>query len=320
MRDGTFSLFGPVAYFLSGDGTLAGVAQQRMGSLEPAVSGYADPAFGAMTAEFVKAGDGMIPLDGSLGNARKIEETSETLGEHIKKGGFMMYPIIVVALITVGYSLVKLSGLAMIWTRLPSDRKLNSLFSSLSSPESGEAEGIARSIGGPMGKMIRVGVDYRSEARDMIEEVMFEKMLEARYRLRGFVPFVAVSAAAAPLMGLLGTVLGIINTFKMLTVFGSGDVKQLSGGISEALITTEAGLVLAIPALTCHALLMWLTRGYTDKMEKTAIAILSSIEKARGQESAREKGGEKEFPEPPPSGTGVKEEVVPGSDPGEVYA
>jgi ArsR family transcriptional regulator len=62
----------------------------------------------------------------------------------------------------------------------------------------------------------------------------------------------------------------------MLTVFGSGDVKQLSGGISVALITTEFGLILAIPSLVFHALLTWMTKGFSEKMEKVAY-ILKAI-------------------------------------------
>ena len=90
-------------------------------------------------------------------------------------------------------------------------------------------------------------------------------------------PFVAVSAAAAPLLGLLGTVTGIINTFKLITVFGTGDVKTLSSGISEALITTELGLCVAIPSLLFHAYLSRKAKGVVDDMEKVGIAFVNQI-------------------------------------------
>jgi hypothetical protein len=110
---------------------------------------------------------------------------------------------------------------------------------------------------------------------------MYEQALTTRLNLQRMLPFIAVSASAAPLLGLLGTVTGIINTFKLITVFGTGDVKTLSSGISEALITTEFGLIVAIPALLLHAFLSRRARGVIDQMEKAAIAFVNQISKAR---------------------------------------
>jgi biopolymer transport protein ExbB len=97
--------------------------------------------------------------------------------------------------------------------------------------------------------MLAAGVEHLREPRDLIEEVMYEEVLTTRLRLQNMLPFIAICAAAAPLLGLLGTVTGMINTFKLITVFGTGDVKTLSGGISEALITTKFGLIVAVPSL-----------------------------------------------------------------------
>ena len=107
-------------------------------------------------------------------------------------------------------------------------------------------------------------------------------------------PFIAIAAASAPLLGLLGTVTGIINTFKLITVFGSGDVKTLSGGISEALITTEFGLIIAIPSLLLHAFLSRKAKGIVHRMETTAVAFLNKL--GRGSEEpapAVREGGER---------------------------
>jgi hypothetical protein len=98
--------------------------------------------------------------------------------------------------------------------------------------------------------------------------------------LNRLLPLIAITAASAPLLGLLGTVTGIIETFKMITVFGSGDVKTLSGGISVALITTEFGLIVAIPALLMHAFLARKARGMIDQMEKTAVSFVNQVSKS----------------------------------------
>ena len=84
---------------------------------------------------------------------------------------------------------------------------------------------------------------------------------------------IAVTAAVAPLLGLLGTVSGMIETFNMMTLFGSGDPQVVSGGIAQALITTELGLVVAIPALVLHALLSRKARNYYHQLEALALHI-----------------------------------------------
>ena len=100
-------------------------------------------------------------------------------------------------------------------------------------------------------------------------------MHRTQLRMQSMLPFVAISAAAAPLLGLLGTVTGIMNTFSMIEIYGTGDVKTLSGGISEALITTEYGLIVAIPSLLLHAYLASKARKISNRMETTGIAFLN---------------------------------------------
>ena len=111
----------------------------------------------------------------------------------------------------------------------------------------------------------------------MWEEIMYETMLETQPRLERFLPLIAITAATAPLLGLLGTVTGMINTFKLITLFGTGDAKSLSSGISEALITTEFGLIVAIPALILHALLSRKCQAILAAMEKYAVIFSNGI-------------------------------------------
>lgn len=279
VKAGRYVFLGPLAFFVSSDGTVAGVAEQRLGSLEPSVVAFADPAMAEQVRGLVKEGRGTAPIDGSLGNARKIEETKESLGEHIVKGGPVMVPILGLAAIVAFIVVCKWLQLSLVV--LPSARRLQPLWEAVRGGQHETAKKLAAKLRGPAGRMLRAGVEFLGASKELIEESMFEKMLTVRYRLNQFLPMVAVGATCAPLLGLLGTVTGIINTFTMLTVFGSGDVKQLSGGISEALITTEYGLIVAIPALLSYSFLSRKAKRVLDKLEHMAISLLGEVEQSR---------------------------------------
>jgi biopolymer transport protein ExbB len=277
VKPGSFVLVGPAALFRSQDGESVGTAEQRLGSLEPTVLTFESEAMTKAAAETVAMGTGRFPLDPTLGNAHKIEATKQSLTEHIGKGGVVMYPIIglfAAVMLVVVYKWVELARL-----RSPSEKRIRALVRAIAERDDKGAAREARAIGGPTGEMLMAGVEHIKEPAALIEEVMYEKILAAKLKLQRFLPFVAISAAAAPLLGLLGTVTGIINTFKLITVFGSGDVKTLSGGISEALITTEFGLIVAIPSLLFHAFLSRKARGMVAQMEKAAIAFINQISK-----------------------------------------
>jgi biopolymer transport protein ExbB len=277
LKRGTFVMVGPVALFRSEDGQSVGTAEQRLGSLEPTVIGFESEEMTKAAAETVIAAEGRFPLDPTLGNAHKIEATRETLLAHIKKGGPVMYPILALAAAALLVTLLKWMQLALL--RKPSQKRIRALLHAIAEHDEDKAVAEAKAIGGLTGKMLSAGVEHIREPPALIEEVMYEIILTARLKLQLFLPFIAISAAAAPLLGLLGTVTGIINTFKLITVFGSGDVRTLSSGISEALITTEFGLIVAIPSLLLHAFLSRKARGMVARMEKAAIAFINQVSK-----------------------------------------
>jgi biopolymer transport protein ExbB len=93
--------------------------------------------------------------------------------------------------------------------------------------------------------------------------------------------FIGTTAAVSPLLGLLGTVTGMITTFELITIFGTGDARNLSSGISEALVTTEFGLIVAIPALILHAILSRKANSLLGTMEQQAIAFTNGLKIAR---------------------------------------
>ena len=100
----------------------------------------------------------------------------------------------------------------------------------------------------------------------------------SQIRVESYLPVVAIAAATAPLLGLLGTVTGMINTFKVISVFGTGDPKTLSGGISEALVTTEFGLIVAIPSLLIHAVISRKAKGVMGAMEQISVAFINGVD------------------------------------------
>ena len=283
MAKGTFALIGPAAIFRSADGSEVGTAEQRLGSLEPAVVPFAKEEDAKAAAALATRGRGPFPLDPTLGNAHKIESTHESAWEHIQKGGPVMIPIFVLAGLALLVALYKWISLSLLGK--PSQAQVNALYRAVDDRNQEAAVRQAQALKGPTGEMLAAGARHLKEGRDLVEEVMYESVLKTKLKVQRLLPFIAICAASAPLLGLLGTVTGIINTFKLITIFGSGDVKTLSGGISEALITTKFGLIVAIPSLLLHAYLSRKARGVVGFMERTAVTFLNHVSKtpfARG--------------------------------------
>lgn len=285
VETGTYLMLGPVSLFRSADGQEIGTAEQRMGSLEPAVVAFQNPLDKEAGSLSVLGVGGAFPLDASLGNAHKVQALEETLWEHILKGGPIMWPIFAVAGAALLVALWKWISMALLGR--PRKKDLEALWAAIASGNAALAKDKAQSIKGPVGRMLVAGVEHMHEPKELMDEVMYEVALHTRLKVNGLLPFIAISASSAPLLGLLGTVTGIMNTFTLMTVFGTGDVKTLSSGISEALITTEYGLIVAIPALIIHSFLSRKAKSITDDMDKAAIAFGNEVARHKlKQESA----------------------------------
>ncbi len=105
----------------------------------------------------------------------------------------------------------------------------------------------------PLGRVLTVYESNRRQDVETLQHKLDEAILKELPRIERGVNALAVIAAIAPMLGLLGTVTGMIQTFQSITLFGSGDPRYLSGGISQALVTTEIGLVVAIPLILLHS-------------------------------------------------------------------
>lgn len=235
------------------DGTLR-VAQQLDGAAADAVRRLFD------------TGAGRAPLDPTGGQLLRSAGGQRTLLAHVRAGGIWVLPILAFA----GLASLIAVAKALQFLRLP---RL--------APVPPEARLAPRGDGGerawerrlaPPQRRLRelAGAAADAEERD---DLCFGFLSGERRRLERFLGLIAVTATVSPLLGLLGTVSGMISTFTMMQLFGSGDASVVSGGISEALVTTELGLVVAIPALLVHALLQRRASGYLQELEATAIAF-----------------------------------------------
>lgn len=274
LTPGKFVLVGPTALFASADTKSIGMAEEREGQ-EPTILPYSQPEDRDAAASLAIGTGGSFPMDVTLGNAQKVESIEESWWEHVQKGGPIMIPMAVLA--GAALLVVLLKWISMMFVRRPSKKQMALLIDRVDQGDFAGAKECAVEMQGPAGRMLEAGANHLGEPRDLVEEVMFEQMLSSRLKLQGWLPFVAICATSAPLLGLLGTVTGIMGTFALMTEFGTGDPKVLSSGISEALITTEHGLIVAIPSLLLHAFLSRKSRSLLDSMEKMALQFLNHL-------------------------------------------
>ena len=273
---GNYVLAGPFAYF--GDGSEnTGFIQGEVSNINfPAITDRGVPSEVLEAIRGITAsGAGQLPLDATMGQAMKLALTKETLVEHIIKGGITMIPLLGMAFVAVLIALFKVFEINSV--KSPKAGTLQRILDALNSGNKQAAHEAATSVDGPFGDLLVAGVEHADQEKELLEEVLYERLLAAQPKLERFIAYIALTAAAAPLLGLLGTVTGMIQTFKAITVFGTGDPATLSDGISVALITTEYGLIVAIPALLAQALLTRLAKGKLGEMEQAAVAFVNGL-------------------------------------------
>jgi biopolymer transport protein ExbB len=198
-----------------------------------------------------------------------------SLYHRLAEGGPVMVPLL-------GLGLASLILAACKWVqfsrvRLATERDLQIVLKHVLSEENERALQHARGIPGIAGELLATAVAHVDEKKEYIEEILYEKMLGARTKLERGLPFLALTATTGPLLGLLGTVTGMIATFKLISSFGSGDPKMLAAGISEALIATATGMGVAIPALLLHAFLSRKAKSILGRMEQLSVGFVNGV-------------------------------------------
>lgn len=271
---GKVALIGPVAVFAASTSPLAGILQQELNKADPTVVGM-EGGIDAGCRTLATTGTGNLAFDPTLGNAFKLALLKEGLYEKLSKGGLIMIPLLGLGAAALLVGLFKWIQLLRI--RPATEADLQEVLQHLEGRRLEKALARARGIPGMAGDLLAAAVEHSRERKEYIEEILYEKMLGARAKLERGLAFLALSATTGPLMGLLGTVMGMIATFKLISSFGSGDPKQLAAGISEALICTATGMGVAIPSLLLHAFLSRKAKGIIGGMEQIAVGFVNGV-------------------------------------------
>ncbi len=262
-----------------------GVSDAGAGALAPAGGGrlklWQEPT--SETAQALAAGQ-IAPtlrmfLYESL-NTAVSDKTSQTVIEHIHTGGVIGWVIVVMGLFAVLLSLLRAFFLRN--ASAATGILVEAVAPSVQAGKLDQAIDICKQNKGSTARVLTATLRNLDRDREHLEDIISEAILHESARLNRFGSVILVIAAVAPLLGLLGTVTGMIATFDVITEFGTSDPKLLAGGIAIALTTTELGLIVAIPALLAGNLLSGWADGIKDDMEKGALRI-TNVYTARGR-------------------------------------
>ncbi|MGD2088729.1 MAG: MotA/TolQ/ExbB proton channel family protein [Candidatus Aminicenantes bacterium] len=195
--------------------------------------------------------------------------------EFFGKGGFVMYPLLLCSIAALAIVIEKIVTLRRKKVIIP--EVVNVLDNIKETGDIGLALSICEKHEGPFANIIRAGLVNRELPREELKEVLSDQgRQEVQYLERGLVILETI-AAIAPLLGLLGTVIGILKVFDVIAVMGVGQATALSGGISEALITTIVGLSIGIPAVVVFNLFANKAERLILEIEKYSALLLAKM-------------------------------------------
>lgn len=255
-RVGPFTAFSDGEFLQFVNGRLKYLARQPGG-------GYNDAASRVEEYE----GDGFVAgvIDPSLGRLLSLVVESPTLRERVDQGGGIGYAIIVLAIFGILLAIYK-------WIVL-----------TLTARQVQAQVGAQQPSGNnPLGRVMQTYEENRDADIETLQLKLDDAVLKELPRLDSGLNIVKVLAAITPLMGLLGTVVGMIVTFQAITLFGTGDPKLMAGGISQALVTTVLGLMSAIPLLLLHAFASGASRRVGQVLEEQSAGMVAEYAESRG--------------------------------------
>jgi biopolymer transport protein ExbB len=223
-----------------------------------------------------------VYVDLSGGGALRQITHKPSPWEQIRSGGPVVWPILAIALLALLLVLERIVSLRRVHGN--TDRLMDEMNRLASQGDWKACEDLVEGYEDkdwPVLNVLAAGLSGRHEDRETQENILQEAILREVPRLERFLAILAILGAVAPLLGLLGTVTGMIDTFRVITLYGTGDPKMMSGGISEALITTELGLTVAIPIMLFHTFLSRRVDNLVGDMEEKGVALANIIQKER---------------------------------------
>ena len=284
MIAGTFAFVGPEAFFRSDQGR-SGTVRSREGN-GPAVT-YLLPEWKTASADaFFQGKAGAILADASAGKALRLKETKGTVWQHINKGGIVSYAIIAVGVFALTLIVSKIVDLSRM--RVDQPPAVQRCLETIAAGTAQEAGQAVRSLRTTTQEVFATGLRFRNESKEQLEERITAVLLRQRLHYERRLPLLAVIATAAPLMGLLGTVTGMVRTFTLITVFGTGNAGKLASGISEVLVATELGLMVAIPSLVVHGFLSQRIQKNLSLLERYALEFVTTVRADKPKIPAKE--------------------------------
>jgi len=222
--------------------------------------------------EFVQIQPGQTAdfwVDPSGGSLLSLLLQAPDFRERIDQGGIIGYIIIGLGLFALLLALERLLSLGIIGMKVSAQAKN-------STPKNNN----------PLGRVMQVYADNQQKDAETLELKLGESIAQETPKLTRFIPLLKIIAMVAPLLGLLGTVTGMINTFQAITLFGTGDPKLMAGGISQALVTTVMGLSVAIPTVLLHTVVNGRSKRLMQLLEERSIGIMAQREEQGGDTAA----------------------------------
>ena len=266
LADGDVLTLGPVGWFHRAQPEQSGVVRKdgAMTRVSLLFSGAAE----AGIEDLHQGSAGVITFDPTLTRALLLAETQEGVWQHLRRGGFWAIPIVLFGLFASTIAVLKAVSLYRLPIPVPA---LAERVESALARGDDAVRTLSGQVQGPQGELVRIAI--AAETQEARDDRLHGTLLQQRIRLERWLSAIALTASVSPLLGLLGTVSGMIATFQAMSLFGAGDASAVSGGVGEALINTELGLVVAIPALLAHALLSRKAKSYLAQLESDAVNL-----------------------------------------------
>ena len=196
--------------------------------------------------------------------------------ELVKAGGWPMLPLLLLGVAALAIILERLWSLRRTEVMPPKLGEEVRNWAARSQLDPAHIESLRRNS--PLGALLAAALDVRHKPRDVIRERLEDTGRHLVFRMERYLSALGTIASSGPLLGLLGTVVGMIQMFLGILDHGLGDVNQLAGGIGKALVCTATGMIVAVPALIFHRFFRSRIAGYVIEMEQEATALLDALE------------------------------------------